>query len=69
MSTRWTCDNRPKGRTAQLRKRKGDPYLPDQTTWLKIRNTGYSQWIGCEKLFERERASDPDWHHGNAVLC
>ena len=47
-------------------KRKGDPYLPDHATWVKIRNRNYSQWIGREELFERERASDPDWHHWNA---
>ena len=47
-------------------KRKGDPYLPDHATWLKIRNRNYSQWFGREELFERERASDPDWHHWNA---
>ena len=47
-------------------KRKGDPYLPDHATWLKIRNRNYSQWAGREKLFERERVSDPDWHHCNA---
>jgi len=27
---------------------------------MKIRNTDYSQWVGREELFERERASDPD---------
>ena len=26
----------------------------------------YSQWVGREELFERERASDPDWYHWNA---
>jgi hypothetical protein len=30
--------------------------------WLKIRNQGYSQWVGREELFERERGSDPDFH-------
>ena len=47
-------------------KRKFDPYLPDHTKWLKIRNTRYSQWVGREKLFERERATDPNWHYWNA---
>jgi len=28
--------------------------------WLKIRNRNYSQWIGREELFERERESNPD---------
>jgi bifunctional non-homologous end joining protein LigD len=41
-------------------KRKSDPYLPEHTKWLKIRNREYSQWIGREELFERERGSDPD---------
>ncbi len=37
------------------------PYLPDrETTWMKIRNRTYSQWIGREELFERERSVDPD---------
>jgi ATP dependent DNA ligase-like protein len=27
-------------------KRKGDPYLPEYASWLKIRNRTYSQWIG-----------------------
>ena len=47
-------------------KRKGDPYLPDHAKWFKIRNRTYSQWVGREQLFERERASDPDWHYWNA---
>ena len=46
-------------------KRKGDPYVAEHATWLKIRNRNYSQWIGREELFERERASDPDWQHWN----
>jgi hypothetical protein len=41
-------------------KRKYDPYLPDQASWLKIRNTNYTRWEGREELFERERESDPD---------
>jgi len=48
-------------------KRKGDPYLPDHATWFKIRNTSYSQWIGRQELFERERSSDPEWRNWN--LC
>jgi bifunctional non-homologous end joining protein LigD len=43
-------------------KRNFDPYMPEPATWLKIRNRDYSQWIGREELFERERASDPGWH-------
>jgi len=46
-------------------KRKFDPYLPDNAKWYKIRNRNYSQWVGREKLFERERASDPNWHYWN----
>ena len=41
-------------------KRKSDPYLLERATWLKIRNQGYSQWVGREELFERERGADPD---------
>jgi hypothetical protein len=41
--------------------RKVDPYLPDGSTfWLKIRNPNYSQLIGREELFERERSMNPD---------
>jgi len=42
-------------------KKKSAPYLPEHATWLKIRNPNYSQWIGREELFERERGSDPDF--------
>ena len=41
-------------------KRKSDPYLLDQASWLKIRNQGYSQWAGREELFDWERGGDPD---------
>ena len=52
-------------------KRKFDPCLLDNAKWYKIRNRKYSQWIGREKLFERERASDSDWRHWNvcAAVC
>jgi bifunctional non-homologous end joining protein LigD len=41
-------------------KRKHGAYLPGpESDWLKIRNRNYSQWIGREELFERERKSDP----------
>jgi ATP-dependent DNA ligase len=44
-------------------KHKGSLYLPDrETTWFKIRNRSYSQWVGREELFERERGGDPDFH-------
>jgi bifunctional non-homologous end joining protein LigD len=42
-------------------KNKQAPYLPNaETTWFKIRNRGYSQWVGREELFERERERNPD---------
>jgi hypothetical protein len=34
-------------------------YLPERSRWVKIRNRDYSQWVGREKLFERERATLP----------
>jgi bifunctional non-homologous end joining protein LigD len=34
--------------------------LDRETTWFKIRNRHYSQWLGREELFERERERDPD---------
>jgi hypothetical protein len=38
------------------------PYLSDhEPTWMKIRNRGYSEWVGREELFERERGGDPDF--------
>ena len=43
-----------------MAKPKSDPYLPQHANWLKIRNQSYSQWVGREELFERERKSDPD---------
>ena len=39
-----------------------DPYLLDNAKWYKIRNRNYSQWVAREKLFERERPTDPNWH-------
>ena len=38
--------------------------VTEQSTWFKIRNPNYSQIIGREELFERERGSDPvpGWH-------
>jgi len=46
-------------------KQKHHPHLSHQeTTWFKIRNRSYSQWVGREELFERERQRDPglpDW--------
>jgi len=37
------CENDLEGTVA---KKKGDPYLQDQASWLKILNTNYSQWEG-----------------------
>jgi bifunctional non-homologous end joining protein LigD len=49
---RLACEQDLEGIVA---KRKGDPYLPEHAEWVKIRNQSYSQWVGREELFERER--------------
>lgn len=54
---RLACEHDLEGIVA---KRKSAPYLQEHAQWLKIRNRSYSQWIGREELFERERGSDPD---------
>lgn len=54
---RLVCEQDLEGIVA---KQKTDPYLVEHASWLKIRNQNYSQWIGREELFERERSSDPD---------
>ena len=63
---RLACENDLEGIIA---KRKSDPYLPEHASWLKIRNHDYSQWVGREELFERER--DPDFQvwDGCAFAC
>src|SRR2546427_5070728 len=47
-------------------KHKSAPYLTEreQSTWVKILNRGYSQMVGREELFERERHKEPvpGWH-------
>jgi hypothetical protein len=47
-------------------KQKFGPYVADreQSTWYKIRNREYSQMVGREELFERDRHSEPvpGWH-------
>ena len=47
-------------------KHKHAPYVsvPEQSTWFKIRNRNYSQMVGREELFERDRHSEPvrGWH-------
>jgi bifunctional non-homologous end joining protein LigD len=65
---RLACEHDLEGIVA---KRKSDPYLREHTNWLKIRNQNYSQWIGREELFERERGSDPDFQvwDGCALVC
>ena len=58
---RLACEHDLEGVVA---KRKYDPYLRHQASWLKIRNHDYSQWAGREELFERDRHSElaPGWH-------
>lgn len=36
----------------------------ERTTWFKIKNRSYSQSVGREELFERERHREPiaGWH-------
>jgi len=65
---RLACEHDIEGMVA---KRKSDPYLQEHATWLKIRNGEYSQWIGREDLFDRERGSDPDFHvwDGCSLAC
>jgi len=65
---RLACENDLEGIVA---KRKFDPYIENQASWLKIRNTNYSQWAGRQELFDRERESDPDFQvwDGCALAC
>jgi bifunctional non-homologous end joining protein LigD len=49
---RLACEHDLEGIVAKC---KSDPYLPEHASWLKIRNHEYSQWVGREELFERER--------------
>src|SRR5438445_10290037 len=48
---RLACDQDLGGIAA---KRKLDSYLPRHTTWLKIHNQNYSQWVGQQELLEWE---------------
>jgi hypothetical protein len=48
-------------RANKTAKHNSHPYLPQHTNWLKVPNHGYSQWQGREELFERERATDPEF--------
>ena len=53
-------------------KHKFGPYVADResSTWFKIRNREYSQMLGREELFERERHQEPvaGWH-SCALAC
>jgi hypothetical protein len=56
---RLACQHDLEGVVAKL---KSGPYLLERpATWLKVRNRQYSQWVGREELFERERGGDPDF--------
>jgi len=65
---RLACEHDLEGIVA---KRNSEPYLPEHANWLKIRNSNYSQWIGREELFERERGTDPDFRvwQGCVLAC
>jgi ATP-dependent DNA ligase len=65
---RLACEHDLEGIVA---KRKSDPYLLEHSTWLKVRNHSYSQWVGRQELFERERGSDLEFHvrDGRALAC
>jgi len=49
-----------------IAKQKSAPYITERehSTWFKIRNRAYSQMVGREELFERERHQEPvpGWH-------
>jgi ATP-dependent DNA ligase len=48
------------------------PYItePHRSTWVKIKNRTYSQSVGREKLFDRDRHREPapGWH-ACALAC
>lgn len=47
---RLACEHDLEGIVAKW---KSGPYLPEKpTSWIKIRNRNYSQWLGREELFE-----------------
>jgi len=48
-------------------KRKYDPYLRDQASWLKIRNTNYSKWVGREEIFTVSWKVIPISHYGTTA--
>ena len=53
-------------------KHKSGPYVTERehSTWFKILNRKYSQMVGREELFERERHHEPvaGWH-SCALAC
>jgi len=59
---RLACDHDLEGVVA---KRRADPYSSEKSGWLKIRNRRYSQWIGRQELFERERETELNFQHWN----
>jgi len=62
---RVACENDLEGVVA---KRKFDPYIENQASWLKIRNTSYSQWAGRAEPFDREGKAIPTLYCGMTVL-
>jgi bifunctional non-homologous end joining protein LigD len=55
---RLACEHDVEGVVA---KHRNAPYLTHgKPTWFEIRNRNYSQWVGREELFERERKVSPD---------
>jgi ATP-dependent DNA ligase len=54
-------------------KQKDAPYVSERehSTWFKIRNRDYSQMVGREELFERERGNEPapGWHSCDAACA
>jgi hypothetical protein len=56
---RLACEHDLEGVIAKWKRA---PYVQQKPpSWLKIRNRNYSQWVGREELFERERERDPDF--------
>jgi hypothetical protein len=59
---RLVCEHDLEG--VVVAKHRSDPCLPDRARWVKIPNREYSQWVGREELFERDRAMTSE-----AALC
>jgi len=62
---RLACDHDLEGIVA---KRKLDLYSSESRGWLKIRNSHYSQLIGREELFEREREPEPNFEQWTSCV-